>query len=65
MPDKINITILEDGTISFNTDKVSEKNHKSADDFLNDAAKLAGGERETNKKRDTQAHTHTHSHQNA
>lgn len=32
--DVINIEILEDGTIKFQTDKVSQANHTSADEFL-------------------------------
>ena len=43
MPDKIKITILEDGTIKVATDKVSGANHVNAEGFLREMFKLAGG----------------------
>jgi len=51
MVDTIKIEILEDGTISIDTDSISGQNHVSADAFLAEITKLAGGERVTNKKR--------------
>lgn len=65
MPDKMNIEILEDGTISVKTDKVSGTNHKSADEFMSDIEKLAGGTRETQKKRQTNVHATSKIHQNS
>ena len=62
MPDKINITILEDGTISFNTDKVSTVNHNSADQFLDTIKKLGGGDTESQKKRQGHVHQVGHLH---
>ena len=61
MPDTIKIEILEDGTISIDTDSISGQNHVSADSFLAEITKLAGGERVTNKKRVKGAYAvHTH-----
>ena len=60
MPDQMNIEILEDGTISFTTDKISQKNHASADEFLSEVQRLAGGTRETQKHKGKFVYTHSH-----
>jgi len=60
MPDQMNIEILEDGTISFITDAISQKNHASADEFLGEVQKLTGGNRETQKRKRGFAYTHSH-----
>ena len=59
MSDKINIEILEDGQICFETDGISGKNHASADDFLAEIEKLAGGIMVKQKKKGIHKHTHT------
>ena len=66
--DAIKITILEDGTIKTETDKVSAANHGNAEGFLREMFKLAGGNSEMRFKRGTmsvteKAHDHEHSHQ--
>uniref|UniRef100_A0A6M3JN00 Uncharacterized protein n=1 Tax=viral metagenome TaxID=1070528 RepID=A0A6M3JN00_9ZZZZ len=43
MPDIINVEILEDGTISYQTDKISGTNHVSADSFLKELEAAIGG----------------------
>jgi len=43
MPDKIKVTILEDGTIKVDTDKISGPNHVNAEGFIREMFKLAGG----------------------
>lgn len=53
--DQMTIEILADGTIKTTTDKISAANHASADAFLRDVARLAGGE--TTKAKN--AHTFT------
>jgi len=58
MSDEIKIEILEDGTISFETDKISGKNHASADKFIEDIDKMMGGK--TTKKARRGAHQHVH-----
>lgn len=50
MPDQVAITILEDGTIKMETDKISGPNHLSAENFLREVSKLAGGETTTRKR---------------
>lgn len=42
--DKINIEILDDGTISIKTDEISAEKHLSADEFIRMLNNLAGGE---------------------
>jgi hypothetical protein len=61
MPDIIDIEILDDGTIKFKTDAISEANHLSADEFLNECIELAGGEHQREQKqRGAKAHVHRH-----
>ena len=56
--DELKITILDDGTIKVETDQVGQANHMSADKFLAEMARLAGGQTETVRK--SAGHTHTH-----
>jgi hypothetical protein len=63
MVDKIIITILEDGTIKTQTDTVSAPNHQSADKFLADMARLAGGATEVVRKGKGSHHHHVHAHE--
>ncbi len=51
MRDAIRWEILEDGTVSIETDAVSGANHRSADELLEQLAELLGGAVEV-KKRD-------------
>lgn len=57
MSDNIIITILEDGTIRTETDRVSLANHQSAENFINEMERMAGGKRTVKSKG---GHTHTH-----
>lgn len=56
--DTITITILPDGTIKVSTDEISPDNHLSADRFVREMARLAGGETTIEQK-------HTHAQQRA
>lgn len=58
MADKMKMEILEDGTITVETDGVSGKNHKSADEFLKMLEDLTGGGRETKKRKKNHKHKH-------
>lgn len=61
--DNIKITILEDGTIKTETDKVSAPNHSNAENFLSNMAKMAGGETKRRRRGAAEAHGHhTHEH---
>ena len=64
MPDIIDIEILDDGTIKFKTDAVSEANHLSADEFLASVIDLAGG-KHTVEHRTKGAKAHVHQHRKA
>ena len=44
--DSMNITILEDGTIKVETDKISQANHMTAEAFLRNMASACGGKQE-------------------
>ena len=61
MADIINIQIEDDGTVSFNTDKISAMNHVSADEFLKECEDMLGGTVQKTKKTD-HVHVHTHDH---
>jgi hypothetical protein len=64
--DKMMITILEDGTIKIETDKVSAANHVNAEAFVREAAKLAGGATTIKGKHahlGLGAHEHEHEHE--
>jgi len=57
--DKIEITILPDGTIKAETDQISQASHLNADKFLQWIAEQAGGAKERHRKGHA---THTHHH---
>lgn len=70
--DTLKIIILEDGTIKTDSDAVSMPNHTSAEGFLRDMARKAGGKTEI-KMKGTHSHIagalhehakdgHTHTH---
>jgi hypothetical protein len=66
--DKMMITVLEDGTIKIETDKVSAANHVNAEAFVRDAARLAGGPTIRKMKHShghlgEHEHDHEHSHE--
>lgn len=64
MPDEIKITILQDGTIKSETSRISAANHLSAEAFMRESAKLAGGKVETKHKHGTLGlHHHHHGHE--
>lgn len=51
MPDQIDIEILDDGTISMKTGTISQKNHMSADEFMEAVHEMGGGERKTEARK--------------
>ena len=58
--DTMKITVLPDGSLKVETDKVSAANHMSAEGFLREAGKLMGGKQERKRKIGS---THSHSHE--
>ncbi len=57
--DTLNITVLPDGTLKIETDRVSAANHMTAEAFLRDAQKLMGGKQERVRKGGL-VHSHDH-----
>jgi hypothetical protein len=57
--------ILEDGTITVETDKIAPEVHKIADEFMAELKKRLGGPVETVRKREgvVVEHDHEHVHQ--
>lgn len=63
MPDIINVTILDDGTLKVETDRISAANHIGAEMLLREIAKLAGGPVKVTHKHGAHGHIHTHEHE--
>ena len=59
---KFDVRILEDGTLSIDTDKIPAEVHASADKFLKELTALMGGPRETIQHRQTHVHEHGEEH---
>lgn len=57
--DVIKWEILEDGVISIETDRISGKNHQSADELLEQLARMMGGDVTVRHKK---GHIHSHHH---
>lgn len=62
-PDILNVTILDNGDFKIETGPVSQPNHLSAESFLREAAKLAGGTVKITHKHGHSTHTHEHEHE--
>lgn len=61
--DSIKYSILEDGTISIDTDEISGTNHASADELLKSLFDAMGGKRTAKAKgRLGRHHAHHHGH---
>lgn len=60
MADIMEIVIMDDGTFQIDTEGISGKNHKSADEFLEMLEDLAGGDRKTKSKGKHHHHHHHH-----
>ena len=63
MKAEMELTILDDGTISIATGNLAGEHHASADEFIKLVHQLAGGARETKSTREHHHHRHTHQHQ--
>ena len=63
MGDTVKISILDDGTIKTETDKVSMPNHQNAENFLRDVGRMAGGKVERKHKHGHHEHSHEHTHE--
>ena len=58
--DELKITILPDGRLKVETDKVSETNHVAADSLMKFLASKFGSVEIENKAKHAHAHTHEH-----
>ena len=58
--DTIKISILEDGTIKTETDKISGPNHQTAEMFLRGVQEKLGGDVTITHKHGGHEHVHTH-----
>ena len=58
--DKVKISILEDGTIRMDTDRISQPNHGNCEMLIREMIKLSGGKAERKHKHGGNAHTHSH-----
>ncbi len=56
--DQILLEILADGTIKASTDKISDENHLSAEQFLSFIAQMLGGSVTKQKREQAQSHLH-------
>jgi hypothetical protein len=65
MADKIRVTVLEDGTIRTDTDKISLGNHTNAEGFLRQMFSLAGGVIKRVMKGGAAAHHHHGEHEHS
>ncbi|MFH0901557.1 MAG: hypothetical protein V2A73_13095 [Pseudomonadota bacterium] len=61
MSDSIKWKILEDGTVSIETDQISGENHLSADELLESLADMLGGPMKI-EERKGHVHKHRHTH---
>ena len=61
--DSLPFEVLEDGTISIKTDRISGTNHVSADELLAELAEVLGGEYKVAKRLDVKVPLHHHHHQ--
>lgn len=58
--DEIRITVLADGTIKMDADKISMPSHQSAEAFVREVSRLAGGTTSRKSKHRHGSTSHTH-----
>lgn len=62
MDDKIDITILPDGSMKIETDKISAANHGGAEVLVQQLIKAMGGKVRRERKGHSHHHDHKHNH---
>jgi hypothetical protein len=60
--DQITVTVLDDGSVTVETDDLEGPNHMQAERLVEFMARLMGGETQTTKKRQGHVHHHEHIH---
>jgi hypothetical protein len=58
--DVMKVEFLEDGSVKFSIDPVSNANHASAENLLKETIKSLGGDVVTTHKHGKKMHSHTH-----
>ena len=61
--DTITVTILDDGTLKTETDKISMPSHHNAEMFIREMGRLAGGPVEVKHKHGHTWHSHSQEHE--
>lgn len=62
--DEIRIEIMEDGRIKMDSDRISQPSHASAEAFVREVSRLAGGKTERKAKtKHSHGHHGAHSHE--
>jgi len=56
--DKINLQILEDGTVTIKTNEISDGNHIAAENLLEELESMLGGSVTRQKNPDKKNHVH-------
>lgn len=62
MADEMRITVLDDGTIKIDTDKISAPNHVNAEGFIRAIFTMAGGKSKRTLKVGASLHGALHAH---
>ena len=60
--DKIEVEILDDGSLKITTDKISAANHGSAEILIRELITNAGGDAQRTRKGHAHDHSHEHDH---
>jgi hypothetical protein len=60
MPDKLIVTVLDNGNLKIETDKVSNANHTNAEGFIREMVRMMGGKQSVKNK---VVHGHVHDEQ--
>lgn len=58
MADKMEIEVLDDGTLKISTDQISTANHTNAEGLQRELIKVSGGEVDRQKKAGMHYHEH-------
>lgn len=61
-PGELLVTVLDDGSVKIETDKVAPADHVRAERFLAEVQRLLGGQTTKTKLAHTHSHDHNHDH---
>jgi hypothetical protein len=60
--DKLEVEILDDGTLKITSGRVSMANHMNAEAFLREMGRMCGGRVERKQRKGVMAQAHSHDH---